>query len=508
MGILTFCVALTAQGGVSATEPFRRELSISSLGSFWITNPLGPIDVTGSDVERIIVTGSKTIFAADRDALSEARDNCAVSFEGDDKVRLVRTLVRQMANARCVVAYSVQLPRSMDVKIGTRDGDVRVTNVNGSVTVNGWNNRVFFSGVTGASTIDVVNGYIQLEFARTPIANIQASTINGDINVYVPAGSNFEWVANTLVGDLLTSMAVRGSLTGNTFQGHFNAPGGPLLKTQSVAGRVRMLAVGTGPAQAHSVRVSRAEALSAPQRRFGMSTTKLQVPIVNGNFTFDDRNRFIDIAVGEVHGAAKIVTAAGQIEIGVVLADCDVFTKGGPISLGEVSGNLLAKTGAGDILVRAARVGGDIRTNGGIVRVLYTGGPTTLQSGGGDIVVAQAAGPVNAQTPSGDITLTVDPTMKTQKMEARTSKGNIVLNIAPNFAADVDAIVMTSDPDSNAIRSDFSSLQIRREQVNGRTRIHLTGKLNGGGEKVELFAENGDITINSQAQAPLSVITH
>lgn len=500
------CAAWTAQAGVVASEPVRREMSIAPLGSFWITNPFGPIDITGSDIERIVITGTKKIYAADRDALNDARENCVVSFEGDDKVRLVRTITRGMVpNARCVVSYTVQLPRSSDVKISSKLGDVRVRNVNGSVTLNGFENRVFFAGVTGATLVDIVNGSVQLEFSRTPISNVEASTINGDINVYVPPTSNFEWIANTLAGDMMTSMPVRGTLNTNTFRGHFNAPGGPLLKTQSLAGRTRVLAVGTGPAQARSVFGAPAENFTTPMSSSGMPLTKMQTPII-GALMLDVPDRMLDISIGEVRGPAKIQIGGGQVELGTVLGDCEISTAGGPLNLGEISGKLQAKTGAGDILVRAARLGGEIRTAGGIIRVLYTGGPTTLQSGGGDIVVRQVAGSINAQTPSGDIALTIDPTVKTQKMEARTGKGNIILNVPPKFAGTIDATVMTSDPDVNAIQSDFPALTIRRDQVGGRTRIHLTGKINGGGDRIELYTENGDITINAQAQAPVTVV--
>src|SRR5579859_5994079 len=118
------CAAWSAQAGVVASEPVRREMSIAPFGSFWIANPFGPIDITGSDIEHIVVTGTKTIYAADRDALNDARENCVVSFEGDDKVRLVRTITHAVPNAKCVVSYTVQLPRGSDVKISSKQGEV------------------------------------------------------------------------------------------------------------------------------------------------------------------------------------------------------------------------------------------------------------------------------------------------------------------------------------------------------------------------------------------------
>ncbi len=502
------CVALAAQAGVKTSERVIHEMSIAPLGSFWIDNPLGAIDVTGSDIERVSVTAVRTVYAADRSALDDARENCVISWEGDDKVRLVRTLVRPVLNGRCTVEYTVQLPRSSDVKIAARAGDVRVRNMNGSVTVKSFTGTVLLSGVTGASAIDIVNGHVVYDFLRNPISNAQAVVVNGDIDVFVPADANFEWTANTLAGDLLTTMPVRGSVASGIFHGHFNAPGGPTINTSALLGRVRIMSRGTNIAQARSVRVPRGQVVTPPASEVKQPVAKVQTPIIHGAFTYTDSEAVMDVSIGEVRGNATIATQAGSIELGVVYGDCNVSTKGGPINLGEIMGALQASTGAGDILIRAARLGGDIQTGGGIMRLLYTGGPTTLTSTvGGDIVVRQAAGPIVAQTPSGDINLTVDPTIRTQRMEARTAKGNITLNVSQRFAADIDAIVMTSDPDANAIHSDFPSLTVRREQVaGGRTRIHLTGKINGGGDRVELYADNGDITISTGAQAPVSVV--
>ena len=71
------------------------------------------------------------------------------------------------------------------------------------------------------------------------------------------------------------------------------------------------------------------------------------------------------------------------------------------------------------------------------------------------------------------------------------------------FAADIDATILTSDPDVNEMHIDFNGITVRREQVGNKTRIRATGKINGGGERVELYAEEGDIHISAQTLAPM-----
>ena len=147
--------------------------------------------------------------------------------------------------------------------------------------------------------------------------------------------------------------------------------------------------------------------------------------------------------------------------------------------------------------MQSAREGGtEIATGGGIIRLLYNGGPTRLQSGGGDIVVRQAAGPINADTQSGDITVTIDPASKQEQVTAKTAKGNITLYVPLSFGADLDATIIASDSESNHFVSDFAGISVKREQIGAKTRIHATGKINGGGQRVELYAADGMITLD------------
>ena len=82
------------------------------------------------------------------------------------------------------------------------------------------------------------------------------------------------------------------------------------------------------------------------------------------------------------------------------------------------------------------------------------------------------------------------------KVLARTAKGNVLVTLPAGMGADVDAVVLTSDPTMYSIRSDFGGLSVQREQVGGgKTRIRATGRINGGGERLELNAQDGGIHI-------------
>jgi hypothetical protein len=91
----------------------------------------------------------------------------------------------------------------------------------------------------------------------------------------------------------------------------------------------------------------------------------------------------------------------------------------------------------------------------------------------------------------------LDSLVRSAAVDAKSSQGSVTLYVSASLAADIDATLLTSDPDANGIRSDFPGLNIRRDQVGKKTRIRATGKVNGGGDRVSLYAEDGDITIRA-----------
>lgn len=479
-----------------------REFAIEQAGSVWIDNPFGNIDVIGGDGTVISVTAERSIVASDPAALKEAADAVVVSFEGDSKVRLIHTLMPALRNAHATIDFTIRVPRSIAVKIGSKSADhIRVAHINGGVTINGFAATVIMENVMGASAISIVNGRVFYDYQDRPMAKAEVTAVNADIDISVPASAKFDWIANTINGDILTTFPIRGGrFAGTIFHGQINGAGGPIINTSTMMGRVLLNAKGS-TSEARSMRVNAASHQRIPGDVLLRPSQKIQMPFVTGDWVF--AASVADVAVGEVRGNAHVETGAGEVELGAVFGQCIVTSMGGPLNLGDIVGPLSAHTGAGDVLVRAARVGGEVSTDGGLIRIVYAGGPMNLRSGGGDIIVRQTSGAIDAETTSGDITLTGDPRHKTLKITARTMQGNVILNVSPRFGADIDATIVTSNPDVNEMHIDFTGLTVRREQSGAKTRIHATGKINGGGERVELYAEEGDIHISAQTISPV-----
>ncbi|GAC1429326.1 MAG: hypothetical protein NVSMB68_01560 [Thermoanaerobaculia bacterium] len=500
-------------GEVSATQKMAQDLPIYLGGSFVLENVVGNIEVTGSDELAIAVHVEKTVRASDRHALDEGLAHTFIRIGGDAQTRIVQTLVPPvpMRSGKWVstVSYRVRVPHTVHVKVITTSATrIHVADIRGNVFVRSFDGVITLDGVTGPSIVDTANGSVVFNAPLRGLADAQLSTVNGNIEVHAPRDANFQWVGGTGRGDVRTTFPARLTFIGTGFRGAVNAPGGPTLTTRTLMGNVTLLQNGTRVEAARSLRAVTGRDVmssSAVRTRLGSDVPSMHQESVQGTLAFS--TIIGNVTVGVVRGNARVTTGAGEVQLGMVYGECNVTSLGGPLTLGDILGGLAARTEAGDVLVQAARNGGTITTGGGTIRLLYTGGPTKLISGGGDIVVRQAAGPINAETQSGDITITVDPTAKTEAITAKTARGNVIVNITPALAADIDATVVTSDPAVNNIMLDFPGLQLRREEIGGKTKIRATGKLNGGGDRIELYAEDGGIQIVSRASNPITVLT-
>jgi len=497
VALLFLALPLGAANLTYIDRPITKIVPIDLAGTLWVDNPFGTVEISGVDGTNATITAVRTTIAVDHDSMVEARDNTVLSFEGDVHQRIVRTLMPPQRSQRwsSSVKYTISVPRTVHLRVATKAADtIRVANIMGNVTVKAFSGTIVLDNVNGASIIDAVNGRVVYNFPTKPVSNAQVNAVNANIEVHLPADSNIDWVADTLRGDVWTSFQqLRGRWTGRVFSGSLNASGGPRLTTATMLGRVALLANGATGADAQSVLSLLPPLPAGNTQPVVQQMSRIQLATIPG--PMEIVQRVADVNVGEARGPLRVFTG-GAIELGTVYGDCTANASGG-ITITEAKAGLNAHSGGGDIVVRTARNGGTILTDGGSVKVEYTGGPTTLRSGGGDIIVRQAGGPIDAETRSGDITVGSDPNQKTQHIAAHTARGNITLHLSPRFGADVDATVLTSDSDNDAIYSDFKGLQIRKDQVGGKTRFRATGKINGGGERLELYSEEGTIHINA-----------
>lgn len=512
--IAALVVAAGAADAANIRKNFRVEhvFPIRAGGALVLENPVGDIEVIGTDAPGVDTVVTKTVIGVDANAVEEGRQLTALIVGGDDRTRVLRAAIPPLPSRSWSsrVAWRIKIPRSTHVRIISNSSDrIRVANITGTVVVKNVNGQVVLENVPGTVTVESVNGHLVYS-TPSPNGSATLSTVNGNISVRVRPDADFRFVAETIKGDIVTNLPARGAFFDRVFRGSVNAPGGPTITVGTLMGNIELISNGPQITTPESLmaKIDRGSA-PRPPNVTAVSTSvpsgrparqEVRLPVVTGFYKY--ATTIGDIKIGEVKGEADIFTGAGEVQLGSVSGPLKVRSHGGPLHLGEIFGPLIATTRAGNIFVDSARRGGEIATQGGTIRLLYTSGPTRLVSGGGDITVRQAAAPINATTASGDVFITMDPSVKSQPVIATTEKGNVVVHVSSKFGADVDATVLTSDPGAHAIVSEVPGLSISREQVGGKTRIRATGKINGGGERMELTATDGGIRITTGPVGP------
>ncbi|HVT04712.1 MAG TPA: hypothetical protein VHL58_15220 [Thermoanaerobaculia bacterium] len=514
---LALCsVATMAEAQFKSTASARavRNFPIAMNGALWIDDSNGSVSVTGADRSDILIEATTIVRAADDDALAVAKTQAQLFFAGDQTKRVAKAVIPE-ANNRWVISvnYVIQVPRTISLNIvGGTDDKVQVSNVFGPLFVRTVGGTIELHDALGGLDIDSANANIFVYYSNPPRVPSKIASLNGSIELHVPQNGGVAWLADTLNGDILSAIDVPGRfvprVNGHVYRGSVGS-GGPLIQTRTITGRIYLLPKENPRAIPRSLIPPTEQQQSGPEDvRLVLERWRavfLQPPTdptgsvyvahsrFNGDFEFDTNNG--NVFIGQVDGAAKVTTGAGEIALGRVLGTCNVRSLGGPLNLGEVAGQLSARTSAGDILVRAARRGGTVQTEGGSIYVLYSGGPMTLDSGGGDVTLRQAMAGVKATTKSGDISIAVDAGARSATVDARTVGGSIFLNLPPGFPATIDATILTRDDNMHSIQSDMPGLTILKDKVGNMTRIRAQGKINGGGDKMTLHVENGNIRI-------------
>jgi Putative adhesin len=185
------------------------------------------------------------------------------------------------------------------------------------------------------------------------------------------------------------------------------------------------------------------------------------------------------ITTGHIGGVANIRTAGGHIQVTDSTGAATLRTAGGHITIGDVGGNLIADT-----------AGGHIETG-------HVKGTVHAKTAGGHIEIRQADGAVEAKTVGGSITALI----ATQPKDAsyiETAAGSVNVELAGNVKLDVDAESSGGSIDSDLpLEGSARPAAQKDDDESGRwfrTRT-VSGKLNGGGPKLEVRTTHGRITL-------------
>jgi len=175
-------------------------------------------------------------------------------------------------------------------------------------------------------------------------------------------------------------------------------------------------------------------------------------------------------------------TSGGDIVVRDVKGKIGGETSGGDLDLSALEGNVKLSTSGGNITVHNAIGDLMLETSGGNIQGESMTGTMYFVTSGGDIELRDSDGKLHASTSGGNIRVS----LKDNKgIDLSSSGGNLSVLLPKTIGADIHAEATGGD-----VNCDFQFAGKLKEGT-------LKGKINGGGNPIDLETSGGDITISS-----------
>ncbi len=230
------CLAIP---GCAKNQVFDETFPLESGGRFELDNINGSVQVSGWEREQVEIHAVKTARRGPEDL-----DQVKIEVETHSGQVAVHTRYPQGDGVEVAVEYSIHVPyRVLLSSVGTVNGKVSVTGVEGNGTLRSVNGDVEVVDSAGRFSARTTNGDVRLELRRlVGVQPMALSTVNGSVVLALPDGAGADLDAHSLNGDFHSELPVEapGGLNPRGFRGRLGR-GGAEVSIRTVNGRIRVV---------------------------------------------------------------------------------------------------------------------------------------------------------------------------------------------------------------------------------------------------------------------------
>jgi len=235
--LMAIAFAVTASAQV--TEEFHRTVPLSSSGRVSLENINGNVTVTGWERNEVQIDAVKK--ARDQQRLDEARIEVDAS---SDSVRIKTKYPDHHTNNNpATVTYVLHVPHQARLDhMDLVNGSLTVSQVSGEINGELVNGKTDIRDLSGRANISAVNGTITANYKSLDnVKEIRLKSVNGSINLGLPASPNAEVSVSTVNGGITTDypLQVKGKFMGHHLDGTLGS-GGTQIEISNVNGSVRI----------------------------------------------------------------------------------------------------------------------------------------------------------------------------------------------------------------------------------------------------------------------------
>jgi hypothetical protein len=240
---LAGCELAVGSWSAEARDDWSRSYTLAANGRFELSNTNGGITVEPSPDEQLHVRAQKIAKGATEQAAREALKQIEIAESASPTlVRLETKIPRSsfFGGGHAQVAYTVQVPASVAVKVENTNGRIQLSDLAGPVEAETTNGGVRGRGLRGKVRAGTTNGGVELDLASIAEGGVEVSTTNGGVNLAIPADARADLVARCTNGGIDT-----GGLDVETLESsrrrldaRLNG-GGPRIQAETTNGGIR-----------------------------------------------------------------------------------------------------------------------------------------------------------------------------------------------------------------------------------------------------------------------------
>lgn len=221
-------ISVVSNTNFEAVESFNLVVPVINHTLFTLTGVNGEININGSTgADSVTITGIKRVLSASvEDAQSHLQD---LKINAQDLVNEIRVETIQPAitgGRSYIVNYTVTVPKLMKNNVTNLNGIVTLDSIDNDVSVIIMNGSATLTNIAGSASASILNGRIQGTVALPLNGVIDISTLNGDIDLQIPANTSAALSASVNIGTITSqnltfqnSVSTAGFLSGTLGSG-------------------------------------------------------------------------------------------------------------------------------------------------------------------------------------------------------------------------------------------------------------------------------------------------
>ena len=232
-------MALLTAHAFAATEErvIRQSYSLNPNGVIELSNVNGDITIRGWDKNEVDLKATKRGPAENLDLIEIQIDSTP------ERLSIETKYPRKKRDTGVSVTYELMVPKTADLdSINNVNGEVEVIGVEGKIFVDTVNGSAEVSGTRAPVHAQTVNGNITVKWNDFPDSGtVKMETVNGSLEVELPANANADVRASSLNGSVRTDfpVTVHGWVS-RKLEGRIGS-GGPTIDLNTVNGAIEIL---------------------------------------------------------------------------------------------------------------------------------------------------------------------------------------------------------------------------------------------------------------------------